>query len=44
MVRGKNSDLPNGKLINTKAGMDKAVKSYDASALGNVDADPLREF
>jgi hypothetical protein len=27
MVRGKNSDLPNGKVINSQAGMDKAVKS-----------------
>ena len=27
MVRGKNSTLPNGKIINSQAGMDKAVKS-----------------
>jgi hypothetical protein len=27
MVRGKNSDLPNGKVINSQAGMDKTVKS-----------------
>jgi len=27
MVRGKNSNLPNGKVINSQAGMDKAVKS-----------------
>jgi hypothetical protein len=27
MVRGKNSNLPNGKIINSQAGMDKAVKS-----------------
>ena len=27
MARGKNSDLPNGKAINSQAGMELAVKS-----------------
>jgi hypothetical protein len=33
MVRRKNSDFPNGQVINYQPGMDKAVKSYETSAL-----------
>jgi hypothetical protein len=36
MVRRKNSDFPNGQVINYQPGMDKAVKSYETSALVSI--------